>query len=96
MIEGGFTAEAAEDLSTVLRSGALPAGITYLEERTVGPSLGRDSIRRRRAGRRCSARSWSCWCMLVYYHLAGVNAVVALVLNILILFGGMGLLRRRR
>ncbi len=44
-IEGGFTAKSAQDLSTVLRSGALPASITYLEERTVGPSLGRDAIR---------------------------------------------------
>ena len=44
-IEGGFTEQSAQDLSTVLRSGALPASITYLEERTVGPSLGRDSIR---------------------------------------------------
>ena len=44
LIEGSFTPEEAQDLSTVLRSGALPAAITYLEERTVGPSLGQDSI----------------------------------------------------
>ncbi len=48
IIEGSFTQQEVEDLSTVLRSGALPAGITYLEERTVGPSLGHDSIRTRR------------------------------------------------
>ena len=44
-IEGGFTQQQAQDLSTVLRSGALPASITYLEERNIGPWLGRDSIK---------------------------------------------------
>ena len=44
-IEGRFTEQETKDLSMILRSGALPAGIKYLEERTVGPSLGSDSIR---------------------------------------------------
>jgi preprotein translocase subunit SecD len=44
-ISGGFTAERAADLSLTLRSGALPASLTYLEERTVGPTLGADSVR---------------------------------------------------
>ena len=44
-ITGSFTQQEAQDLSLVLRSGALPASLTYLEERTVGPSLGADSIR---------------------------------------------------
>jgi preprotein translocase subunit SecD len=90
-IEGGFTAQSAQDLATTLRSGALPASITYLEERTVGPSLGRDSIRDGlRAG--VLGTSLVVLTMLLYYHLSGVNAVLALVLNVLILFGGMGAL----
>jgi len=88
-IEGGFTQESAQDLATTLRSGALPASITYLEERTVGPSLGRDSIRDGlRAG--ILGTALVVLTMLAYYHLSGVNAVLALVLNVLILFGGMG------
>ncbi len=55
--------------STVLRSGALPAGITYLEERTVGPSLGRGLDRRRPARRRSSARVLVVLCMLIVYQL---------------------------
>ena len=90
-IEGGFTQQQAQDLSTVLRSGALPAGITYLEERTVGPSLGRDSIQEGlRAG--IVGTLLVVLAMLVYYRLSGVNAVAALVLNIIILFGGMGMM----
>jgi preprotein translocase subunit SecD len=89
-IEGSFTQKEVEDLSMVLRSGALPAGITYLEERTVGPSLGRDSIREGlRAGVVGSALV--VLVMLLYYQLSGVNAISALVLNVLLLFGGMGL-----
>lgn len=88
-IEGGFTQQSAQDLATTLRSGALPASITYLEERTVGPSLGRDSIRDGlRAG--ILGTALVVLTMLLYYHLSGVNAVLALVLNVLILFGGMG------
>ena len=89
-IEGSFTPQQAQDLATVLRSGALPASITYLEERTVGPSLGRDSIR---DGLRAAVVGTLLvvLTMLVYYRLSGVNAITALVLNILILFGGMGM-----
>lgn len=90
IIEGSFTQKEVEDLSTVLRSGALPASITYLQEQTVGPSLGRDSIREGlRAGVVGSALV--VLVMLLYYHLSGVNAISALVLNVLLLFGGMGL-----
>ncbi len=88
-IEGGFTEQGAQDLATVLRSGALPASITYLEERTVGPTLGRDSIRDGlEAG--ILGTLLVILTMLAYYRLSGVNAILALVLNILILFGGMG------
>jgi preprotein translocase subunit SecD len=91
IIEGSFTQKEVEDLSTVLRSGALPASITYLEERTVGPSLGRDSINEGLlAG--VVGSTLVILVMLLYYHLSGVNAISALVLNVLLLFGGMGLL----
>jgi preprotein translocase subunit SecD len=90
VIEGGFTQQEVDDLTTTLRSGSLPAGLTYLEERTVGPSLGRDSIRTGvRAG--LVGTSLVVFFLLLYYRLAGVNAVTALALNILILFGGLGL-----
>src|SRR6185369_9928271 len=83
-IEGGFTQQQAQDLSTVLRSGALPAGITYLEERSVGPSLGRDSIQ---SGLRAGVVGTSLVIIakLAIYALSGVNAIAALLLN-----GGMG------
>ncbi len=88
-IEGQFTEERAKDLAMVLRSGALPAGIHYLEERTVGPSLGADSIR---AGVRAAIIGMAAVMifMLVYYRGAGINADLALVLNLLILLGFLG------
>ncbi|HVM94570.1 MAG TPA: protein translocase subunit SecD [Terriglobales bacterium] len=88
-IEGGFTEESAKDLALTLRSGALPAGIKYLEERTVGPSLGADSIR---DGVRAAIIGMIAVLafMLFYYHWAGVNADVALLLNLIILLGFMG------
>ncbi|MEA2693998.1 MAG: SecD/SecF fusion protein [Acidobacteriota bacterium] len=89
VIEGHFSTEEVQDLSTALRSGALPAGLTYLEERTVGPSLGRDSIQQGLlAG--VIGTSLVILTMLLVYHLSGVNAVMALLLNVLIVFGGMG------
>ncbi len=88
IIEGGFTQQEVEDLSTVLRSGALPAGITYLEERTVGPSLGQDSIDRGlKAG--LFGLSLVLVAMLVVYKGTGINAIVALGLNIVLLFGAL-------
>jgi preprotein translocase subunit SecD len=88
IIEGRFTQKEVEDLSAVLRSGALPAGITYLEERTVGPSLGADSIR---DGLRAGAVGaiLVILCMLIVYHLSGVNAVVALIVNLVLIFGAL-------
>ncbi|NOT64332.1 MAG: protein translocase subunit SecD, partial [Acidobacteria bacterium] len=75
-ITGNFTKEDAEDLSLVLRSGALPAGLKYLEERTVGPSLGADSIRQ---GIIASLVGLGLvvFFMLFYYKFSGVNAVLA-------------------
>jgi preprotein translocase subunit SecD len=87
-IHGGFTAQSAADLALKLRSGALPASLSYLEERVVGPTLGADSIR---AGLTASAVSLIAvmMFMLWYYKLSGVNAVVALILNLVILLALM-------
>jgi preprotein translocase subunit SecD len=89
IINGRFTEQEAKDLALILRSGALPAGIKYLEERTVGPSLGSDSIR---AGVTAAIIGMLAVLifMLVYYHGAGVNADLALILNLVILLGFMG------
>ncbi len=90
-IHGSFTTQEAADLSLVLRSGALPASLTYLEERVVGPSLGRDSIR---SGVTASVVGLALVLlfMLVFYKLSGVNAVTALIFNLLILLGLMAYL----
>ena len=88
IIEGSFTQREVEDLSTVLRSGALPAGITFLEERTVGPSLGQESIER---GLNAGLLGFGLvvLAMMFYYKLSGVNAVIALLLNIVVIFGAL-------
>ncbi len=87
-ITGNFTAESAYDLALKLRSGALPASLEYQEERTVGPSLGADSIR---SGITASALGFASVVLfiLLYYRLAGINAVIALMLNLLILVGAL-------
>jgi preprotein translocase subunit SecD len=89
IINGRFTDQETHDLSMTLRSGALPAGIKYLEERTVGPSLGADSIH---SGVQAAIVGMAVVLifMLVYYHWAGVNADIALILNLVILLGFMG------
>ena len=88
VIEGSFTIQEAEDLALVLRAGALPASITYLEERTVGPSLGLDSIQRGWKTALLSLIVVSLF-MVVYYRMSGVNAVVALILNLVIIMAVM-------
>jgi len=82
-IEGKFTKESADDLALTLKSGALPAPIEYTEERTVGPSLGADSIR---SGVEASLGGLALVVvfMLFYYRGAGVNAVLALILNMVL------------
>jgi preprotein translocase subunit SecD len=89
VINGRFTQQETQDLSMTLRSGALPAGIKYLEERTVGPSLGADSIR---SGVQAAIVGMLAVLifMLIYYRWAGVNADIALILNLVILLGFMG------
>ncbi|MGA9564835.1 MAG: protein translocase subunit SecD [Candidatus Korobacteraceae bacterium] len=88
-ITGAFTEQQTQDLSLTLRSGALPAGIKYLEERTVGPSLGADSIR---AGVRAALFGMIAVMlfMLFYYKFAGINADLGLFLNLVILLGFLG------
>ena len=85
-ITGTFTQQQAADLSLILRSGSLPASLTTLEERTVGPSLGRDSIRQ---GLLASVVGFILLvgAIILYYKGAGVNAVLALILNLIILLG---------
>lgn len=87
-ISGRFTKESAEDLALILRSGALPAPIEYQEERTVGPSLGADSIR---SGVRASVAGllFVVVFMLFYYRGSGINAVVALVLNMILMLAAL-------
>jgi len=91
-ITGSFTIDEAKDLAIVLRAGALPAPVNILEERTVGPSLGQDSI---------DKGVWSTIIgallvivfMAVYYNLSGVAADGALLLNIIILLGALAAFR---
>jgi preprotein translocase subunit SecD len=88
VITGQFTIEEARDLAIVLRAGALPAPVTILEERTVGPSLGADSIRQGMIAIMASAAIVFVF-MLFYYRLSGLIADVALGLNLLILLACM-------
>jgi preprotein translocase subunit SecD len=90
VIEGSFSPEEANDLALVLRAGALPAGLTYLEERTVGPSLGLDSIRKGITASVAGALLVFV-AMAVYYRRAGWNAILALILNALLLAAAMAL-----
>ena len=87
-ITGGFTSAEATDLAIVLRAGALPAPVQVLEERTVGPSLGADSIRQGIIAILAST-ALVCLFMLVYYRLSGLIANVALGLNLLVLMAVM-------
>ncbi len=82
-ISGRFTKNTADDLALSLKSGALPAAIEYQEERTVGPSLGADSIR---AGVSASIGGLVLVVlfMLFYYRGSGINAVIALLLNMIL------------
>ena len=90
-IRGDYTIEEAEDLALVLRSGALPASIQYLEERSVGPALGRESIERGVAAALIGMAIVVAF-MLVYYKGAGINAVIALAFNLVIVIGVMNAL----
>jgi preprotein translocase subunit SecD len=88
-ITGGFTQEQAQDLSLMLRTGSLPASISYLETRSVGPSLGAASIHQGVVAAIAGMIAVMVF-MLIYYRGAGINADLALVLNLVILLGFMG------
>ncbi len=87
-ITGSFTQQEVADLALVLRSGALPARMDYLQEQVIGPTLGADSIR---SGITASLIGLVLVVlfMLVYYKLSGVNAIVAMVFNLIIVVGLM-------
>jgi len=90
-ISGTFTQQEVQDLSLILRSGALPASLTYLEERTVGPSLGADSIR---SGVTAALGGLLLVVifLLVYYKLSGVNAIASMIINLIVLLAMMSYL----
>jgi preprotein translocase subunit SecD len=87
-ITGNFTTEEARDLAIVLRAGALPAPVKILEERTVGPSLGTDSIRMGLLSM-CVGGILVIFFMAIYYKGSGLVADFALILNILFIAGGL-------
>ncbi|MFL6275491.1 MAG: protein translocase subunit SecD [Blastocatellia bacterium] len=87
-ITGAFTKRQAEDLALILRSGALPAKAVYLEERTVGPSLGADSIRQGVTASIAGLLAIIAF-MLFYYRGSGINAVLALILNLILLLAAL-------
>ena len=90
-ISGVFTQQEVQDLSLILRSGALPASLTYLEERTVGPSLGADSIR---SGVTAALGGLLLVVifLLLYYKLSGINAIASMVINLVVLLAMMSYL----
>jgi preprotein translocase subunit SecD len=87
-ITGRFTTEEARDLAIVLRAGALPAPVNILEERTVGPSLGADSIRKGLISMMIGGVLVIIF-MIIYYKMAGLIADIALFLNILLIAAGL-------
>jgi len=92
IIQGHFTIEAADDLVIILKAGSLPAGIKTLENRTIGPSLGADSIRSGFLAGLVALVAIMAF-MIVYYRISGINAIVALFLNQVILFGTLAYFR---
>jgi preprotein translocase subunit SecD len=92
VITGSFTLDEARDLAIVLRAGALPAPVTIAEERTVGPSLGKDSIE---AGTRSFmiGAAFVVLFMLVYYRMAGLVADLALIINVMLILASIAAFR---
>ena len=90
-ISGNFTVQAANDLAILLRAGALPAPLTVIEERTVGPGLGQDSIEKGELAAYVGSIMVIVF-MLVTYRLFGVFANVAVAINVAMIFGVLSLL----
>ena len=91
-ITGRFTTDEANDLAIVLRAGALPAPVKIIEQRTVGPSLGEDSIKKGLWAMFVSAFFVALF-MVVYYRVAGVVADSALVLNVVLTLATLAIFR---
>lgn len=91
-ITGTFTMDEARDLAIVLRAGALPAPIEMLQNLTVGPSLGRDSIEAGKVAGTLSILLVIVF-MLIYYKMSGIIADLALFLNVIFLLGAMAMLK---
>ncbi|SPD73316.1 Protein translocase subunit SecD [uncultured Desulfobacterium sp.] len=87
-ITGRFSMEDARDLAIVLRAGALPAPVKILEERTVGPSLGKDSIEKGSKSMMIGGIAVIIF-MVIYYSFSGIIANLALILNILFIMAGL-------
>ncbi len=92
VIEGTFTLEEARDLAIVLRAGSLPAPVQILEERTVGPSLGQDSINKGIKSIIIGGILVIIF-MVIYYRLSGAVADIALIMNLILLLGALAALR---
>ncbi|MDB5626421.1 MAG: SecD/SecF/SecDF export rane protein, partial [Tardiphaga sp.] len=90
-ISGGFTVQQANDLSILLRAGALPAPLTIIEERTVGPGLGQDSIEKGELAAYVGSILVIVF-MLLTYRLFGVFANIAVAINVAMIFGVLSLL----
>ena len=90
-ISGNFTVQSANDLAILLRAGALPAPLTVIEERTVGPGLGQDSIEKGELAAYVGAIMVVLF-MLVTYRLFGVFANIAVIINVAMIFGLLSLL----
>ena len=90
-ISGSFTVQAANDLAILLRAGALPAPLTVIEERTVGPGLGQDSIEKGELAAYVGSIMVIVF-MLVTYRLFGVFANIAVAINVAMIFGVLSLL----
>jgi preprotein translocase subunit SecD len=88
IIRGRFSAQEADDLVIILKAGALPAGIKYLEERTIGPALGADSVRQGLLAGLVAIMAVMAF-MIIFYKLSGLNAVFVLILNVILLFGAL-------
>ena len=91
IITGNFSVEESTNLAVLLRAGALPAGLEFLEERTIGPELGQDSID---AGKVATVVAFSAVLVFMFltYGLFGIFANIALILNIALLFGLLSLI----
>ncbi len=91
IITGSFTVEESTNLAVLLRAGALPAGLDFLEERTIGPELGQDSID---AGKVATLVAFAAVLLFMFltYGLFGVFANIALVINIALLFGVLSMI----